>query len=140
MADKAADRQTVQLADGPEYRVLANLFGVLLGCSGLLVGTMVHERSLDYWQSDLVPIMILLIPGRGLFKSSIDLLRESMVYAEKKQMVNSFLSRQAEVLSPEPEAMPKLAAKPHYSEEEVLEAVGKRIEQQREEAARKSKF
>jgi hypothetical protein len=111
--------------------VLANLFGVMLGLAGLLAGTMLREGSVDYWQHDLVPLLILLITGRGLLKSSMDLLRESMVYADKKQMVDAFLSKQAEVLTPEPGEMARLATKSHYSEEEVVEAVSKRIEQQR---------
>lgn len=140
MPDKTSDRTAVELSNGPEYRVLANFFGVLLACSGLLVGTMVHERSLDYWQSDLVPLLILLITGRGLLKSSMDLMRDSMVYGEKKQVLEAFLAKQSEVLTPEPGEMPKLAAKPHYSEEEVLEAVSKRIEQQRDKAVKTNKF
>ena len=36
--------------------------------------------------------------------------------------------------------LPKLAAKPKYSEEEVLEAVSKRIEQKRDEAVKKNKL
>ena len=36
--------------------------------------------------------------------------------------------------------LPRIAAAPKYSEEEVLEAVSKRIEQQREEGLRKNKI
>lgn len=141
MSDQNSDRETVELSDGPEYRVLGNLFGVLLGCTGLLAGTMVRERSFDYWQSDLVPLLILLFTCRGLIKSSMDLMREDMIYLEKKKQIDRFLAKQSEVLSPEMGGeMPKLAATSHYTEEEVLEAVSKRIEQQREEAVRKSKF
>lgn len=138
MPDQTSDRTTVELSNGPEYSVLANLFGVLLACAGLLAGTMMHERSLDYWQEDLVPLLILLITGRGLLKSSMELMRESMVYTEKKRAVDSFLAKQTEILSPELGEIPKLAAKPHYSEEEVLEAVSKRIEQQRSKSAKES--
>jgi len=136
MPDQAQKQSSVELSNGPEYRVLANLFGVLLGCAGLLAGTMVHERSLDYWQHDLVPILILLITGRGLLKSSMDLMREDMVYLEKKKAVDSFLAKQSEVLNPELGEMPKLAAKANYTEAEVLEAVSKRIEEQRSKAAK----
>lgn len=131
MSDELNNNTLTQVSNGPEYRVLANLFGLLLGLSGLLAGTMVREGSVDYWQHDLMPLLILLITGRGLLKSSMDLLRDSMMYAEKKQMVDAFLSKQAEVLTPEPGEMARLSSKPHYSEEEVVEAVSKRIEQQR---------
>lgn len=140
MSDATNNRSEDGLSNGPEYRVLANLFGVLLGCAGLLAGTMVRERSFDYWQSDLVPLLILLFTCRGLLKSSMDLMRENMIYLEKKKQIDRFLAKQSEILSPEAGGeMPKLAAKPHYTEEEVLEAVSKRIEQQREEALRKNK-
>jgi hypothetical protein len=131
VSDESNNNAIANVSDGPEYRVLANLFGVMLGLAGLLAGTMLREGSVDYWQHDLVPLLILLITGRGLLKSSMDLLRESMVYADKKQMVDAFLSKQAEVLTPEPGEMARLATKSHYSEEEVVEAVSKRIEQQR---------
>jgi len=130
MPDKTSDRTEVELSNGPEYRVLANLFGLLLGFSGLLAGTMLREGSVDYWQHDLVPLLILLVTGRGLLKSSMDLLRESMIYAEKKHMVDAFLKKQAEVLTPEPGEMARLASKPHYNEDEVVEEVSKRIERQ----------
>lgn len=131
MSDESNNSTLTQVSDGPEYRVLANLFGLLLGLSGLLAGTMLREGSVDYWQHDLVPLLILLVTGRGLLKSSMDLLRESMIYAEKKHIVDAFLKKQAEVLTPEPGEMARLTTKPQYSEEEVLEAVSKRIEQQR---------
>jgi hypothetical protein len=118
VSDESNNNAIANVSDGPEYRVLANLFGVMLGLAGLLAGTMLREGSVDYWQHDLVPLLILLITGRGLLKSSMDLLRESMVYADKKQMVDAFLSKQAEVLPPEPGEMARLATKSHYSEEE----------------------
>ena len=136
MSEESDNRSAVQLSNGPEYRVLANLFGVLIGCAGLLAGTMVHERSFDYWQSDIIPLLILLFTGRGLLKSSMDLMQDDMVYLEKKKMVDSFLAKQAEVLSPDLGEMPKLAAKTNYSEAEVLEAVSKRLEEQRSKAAK----
>ncbi len=140
MAKKTGDGEVVQLSNGPEYRILANLFGLLLAASGLLAGTMVRERSLDYWQDDLVPLLILLLAGRGVLKHGMDLMRDSMVYAEKKQVVDAFLAKQPQTVSPELGELPRLAAKSHYSEEEVLEAVGKRIEEQRGQAAKKNKF
>lgn len=136
MSDESNNRSAVQLSNGPEYRVLANLFGVLIGCAGLLAGTMVHERSFDYWQSDIIPLLILLFTGRGLLKSSMDLMQDDMVYLEKKKMVDSFLAKQTEVLSPDLGEMPKLAAKTNYSEAEVLEAVSKRLEEQRSKSVK----
>lgn len=143
MSEHVNKAETVELENGPEYRVLAHLFGILLACAGLLAGTMVKERSLDYWTEDIVPLLILMLSGHGLLKGSIELARDAMVYAEQKKTVEAFLAKQKEVLAHTGD-QPQLAAKPkakqQFSEDEVLEAVAKRIEEQKEKASRSSKF
>lgn len=144
MVDKAQGAVSLELSDGAEYKVLANLFGVLLACAGLLSGTMFRERSLDYWADDIMPLVILLFCMRGLLMSSIRLIRESVLYAEQQRTVKAFLGKQHEVLDQLPgelsSAAPKASSKQGFSEDEVLEAVSKRIEQQREKAAKSNKF
>lgn len=142
MSEDVRNAGTVEVSDGPEYRVLASLFGVLLACAGLLVGTMMRERSLDYWPEDIVPLLILMLSGRSLLKGSIELARESMAYTEQRKTVETFRAKQHEMMDVEPMELPKLAAAPKagYSEEEVLEAVAKRIEEQKEKALRNNKF
>lgn len=130
-------------SEDAEFRFLGNLFGLLMACAGLLAGTMVRERSFDYWLEDIVPLLLLLITLRGLIKSAMELAKDSIYYEEQKKQVAAALAKQQEMMAAmgEPDMeLPKLAAKTKYSEEEVLEAVSKRIEQQREEAVKKNKL
>jgi hypothetical protein len=138
---------TVKSGDGytedAEFRFIGNLFGALMACAGLLAGTMVRE-GLDYWLEDIVPLLLLVITMRGLIKSAMELAKDSIFYEEQKKQVLEALAKQEERAAAMAEAadseLPRIAAKPKYSEEEVLEAVSKRIEQQREEGLRKNKI
>lgn len=141
MADEQAQTDSpVELSDGAEYKVLANIFGIMLASAGLLAGTMFRERSVDYWQDDMVSLLLLLFSGRGFIKNSMQLVRDTIVYSEKKQALESFLSRQHQVFDENAgpvnaDALP--AQRKQYSEEEVLEAVGKRIQEQKDKAVKK---
>jgi len=129
--------------EGAEFRFIGNLFGALMACAGLLAGTMVRE-GLDYWLEDIVPLLLLVFTLRGLVKSALELAKDSIFYEEQKKQVLEALAKQEERAAALAEAadleLPQIAAKPKYSEEEVLEAVSKRIEQQREEGLRKNKL
>jgi len=129
--------------EGAEFRFLGNLFGALMACAGLLAGTMVHERSLDYWLEDIVPLLLLMFTLRGVIKSAMELAKDSIFYEEQKKQVLEAMAKQeamAAAMAGAESEMPKLASKPKYSEAEVLEAVSKRIEQQREEGLKKNKI
>ena len=118
-----------QVPDGPEFRLLGNLFGVMIALAGLLAGTMMRERSFDYWLEDIVPLMILAITLRGLLLNAISLFQSSMAYDEKMEMLNKVMAQQsAQSVVPDME-LPLLTKKREYSEEEVLEAVSKRIQE-----------
>jgi len=118
-----------QVTDGPEFRLLGNLFGVMIALAGLLAGTMMRERSFDYWLEDIVPLMILAITLRGLLLNAISLFQSSMAYDEKMEMLNKVMAQQsAQSVVPDME-LPLLTKKREYSEEEVLEAVSKRIQE-----------
>ncbi len=142
MAEKAEKMQE-GYSEGAEFRFLGNLFGLLMAAAGLLAGTMVREGSFDYWLEDIVPLLLLGMTLRGLIKSAMELAKDSIYYEEKKKQVAEALMRQQELMAAMAESegeLPKIAAKPKYSEEEVLEAVSKRIEQQRDEAVKKNKL
>jgi hypothetical protein len=129
--------------EGAEFRFLGNLFGALMACAGLLAGTMVHERSLDYWLEDIVPLLLLVFTLRGVIKSAMELAKDSIFYEEQKKQVLEAMAKQeamAAAMAGAESELPKLASKPKYSEAEVLEAVSKRIEQQREEGLKKNKI
>jgi hypothetical protein len=129
--------------EGAEFRFLGNFFGTLMACAGLLAGTMVQERSLDYWLEDIVPLLLLVFTLRGVIKSAMELARDSIFYEEQKKQVLEAMAKQeamAASMAGADAELPKLTTKTKYSEAEVLEAVSKRIEQQREEGLKKNKI
>ena len=139
MPEKSGEGYT----EGAEFRFLGNFFGTLMACAGLLAGTMVQERSLDYWLEDIVPLLLLVVTLRGVIKSAMELAKDSIFYEEQKKQVLEALAKQEEMAAVRAgveKDLPKIASKPKYSEEEVLEAVSKRIEQQREEGLKKNKI
>lgn len=142
MAEKAV-KSGEGYTEGAEFRFLGNLFGALMAFAGLLAGTMIRE-GLDYWTQDIVPLLLLVITVRGLIKNGLDLAKDSIFYEEQKKQVIEALVKQEEMAAAmaaeSDQELPRIAAAPKYSEEEVLEAVSKRIEQQREEGLRKNKI
>ncbi|MDD2500883.1 MAG: hypothetical protein PHN92_08700 [Geobacter sp.] len=139
MPEKSGEGYT----EGAEFRFLGNLFGALMACAGLLAGTMMHERSLDYWLEDIVPLLLLAFTLRGVIKSAMELARDSIFYEEQKKQVLEAMAKQeamAAAMAGAESELPKLASKQKYTEAEVLEAVSKRIEQQREEGLKKNKI
>lgn len=139
MPEKSGEGYT----EGAEFRFLGNFFGALMACAGLLAGTMVHERSLDYWLEDIVPLLLLLFTLRGVIKSAMELAKDSIFYEEQKKQVLEAMAKQESMtaaMAGTDVELPKIAAKPKYTEAEVLEAVSKRIEQQREEGLKKNKI
>lgn len=139
MPEKSGEGYT----EGAEFRFLGNFFGALMACAGLLAGTMVQERSLDYWLEDIVPLLLLVFTLRGVIKSAMELAKDSIFYEEQKKQVLEAMAKQeamAAAMAGVESELPKLTAKTKYSEAEVLEAVSKRIEQQREEGLKKNKI
>jgi ABC-type nickel/cobalt efflux system permease component RcnA len=128
MASETAEKITV--SDGPEFRMMGNLFGIIIALGGLLVGTMFKERSFDYWMDDLVPLIILFFSSYRFYRNAIDLAREAAIYTQHKEQVFAAMARAATHVNDEME-LPKLAAKPQFSEEEVLDAVTRRIQENR---------
>lgn len=128
-----AKTKTVRVADGPEYRFLGSLFGALIASAGIFAGTMVRERSFDYWLEDIVPLLLFAFFVRGLFTSSIQLAQTTIVYNEKMEMLRKVMEQGEQVADSELE-LPLLPQKPKYSDEEVLAAVSKRIQDKRTEA------
>lgn len=129
---KGQDTGMQQVADGPEFRLLGNLFGALIASAGLLAGTMMRERSFDYWLEDIVPLMILALTLRGFFLNAVSLIQSGMIYDEKMEMLNKVLAQQpAQAAVPDME-LPLLTKKREYTEEEVLEAVSKKLHEKRQ--------
>lgn len=142
MAEKIA-KSGEGYTEGAEFRFLGNLFGALMASAGLLAGTMMHEGSTDYWLDDIVPLLLLAFTLRGLIKSALELAKDSIFYEEQKKQVLEAMAKQEEMAASMAETgqeLPRITTKHKYSEEEVLEAVSKRIEQNREEGLKKNKI
>lgn len=134
MASEAAEKITV--ADGPEFRMIGNLFWIIMSLGGLMVGTMFRERSIDYWMDDIVPLLILVFSSYRFYRNAIDLARDAEIYTQRKEQVFAAMARAASRVDDEME-IPKLAAKPQFSEDEVLDAVARRIQENRAGAEKK---
>lgn len=143
MAKKKQDTQMVE--DGPEFSFLGNLFGMLIASAGLLAGTMMRERSFDYWLEDIVPLLLFVITFRGVLVSSISLARISIVHDEKMDLLIQEMAKK-NIMDAQAGALPDMEIplltkkKQDYSEEEVLEAVSRRLQEKKEESMRKNKF
>lgn len=137
MASKAA--KTVKIPEDIEYRVIGNLFGILIASAGILGGTMVNQRSFDYWTDDLVPIIVVLFLGFRLFRNLISTMT---LYKEPENIATH---RQAEAARVYNEAtatgsgVPRIGAN-KYTPEQVVEEVAKRIEAQKDAALKKNKM
>lgn len=142
---KEQDQAGVQMvSDGPEFRFIGHLLGALIASAGLLAGTMMRERSFDYWLEDIVPLALLAITLRGVLLNAVELAKLTIIHNENLEMLREAEARQQAYLSKAAQIETELAhmpAKKHgYSEEEVLEAVSKRLQEKKDEAMKHNKF
>ncbi|RII28226.1 MAG: hypothetical protein CXR30_13530 [Geobacter sp.] len=139
MANHTAINRTVEVKvlQEIEFKVIGNAFGLMIAAGGLLAGTMVTHRSVEYWQEDVVPLALVVIMAVRLIRSFIATMSayevapnrtHQNVHRENVQSDNAFV---AQLAAPAPKS---------YSAEEVMDAVAKRIEAQKEEALKKNKF
>jgi hypothetical protein len=128
-----AESTVIKVPDDIEYRVIANAFGFLIACGGLLVGTMVSERSLDYWLEDIVPLSFAIIMGIRLFRSFVTTMTVYQGTAPKNSHIVS-----KENIQREHAIVAQLPHTSSYTPEQVVDEVVRRIEAQKAEAAKKS--
>ena len=144
MAKGQAQADVQMVSDGPEFRFIGHLLGTLIASAGLLAGTMMQERSFDYWLEDIVPLVLLAITLRGLLLNAVELAKISIIHGEKMDMLLQSMAREQVLASQQPtldvEELAHLPTKKHhYSEEEVLEAVSKRLQEKKDDAMRQNK-
>lgn len=126
---------TVKIPDDIEFRVIGNSFGLLIASAGLLAGDMVRNRSFDYWFADIVPLLIVFLM---LFRLYRNFLTTMMAYHDAPDHPQSPLGTATPVRN-EPVIVGRIAAKPAFSPEQVVEQVAKRIEAQKAETLKKNK-
>lgn len=114
-----------------EFRVIGNAFGLLIASAGLLAGTMVRERSFDYWLEDIVPLLIVAWLGFSFFRN---LLSTMTAYSDTPQRPL------ATAISPEQVIVGRIPARTGPTPDQVVEEVAKRIDAKKAEAEKRNKF
>lgn len=118
-----------------EYKVIGNAFGVLIAAGGLLAGSMASQRSLEYWQEDIVLIGLLSIMSFKTMRSFVTVMTAYQVVPSHPHP-----APHREHVQPDQAFVAQIAAPPKYSAEQVLDQVAKRIENQKAEAMKKNKM
>jgi hypothetical protein len=125
--------KTLKIPDDIEYRVIGNAFGLLIAFAGLLGGTMLNQRSFEYWMDDLVPLIFSAYMAFRLFRNFIATMT---LYQDATPLRRPAPQR----VQADQAAFARLPAAPSYSAEQVVEEVAKRIEAQKAEAQKKNKM
>lgn len=130
-----AKTSAIKISDDIEFRVIANMFGLLIASAGLLAGDMVNHRSFDYWIADIVPLLLVILM---LFRLYRNFLSTMMAYHDVPvQPQNPETS--ATTVKSEQVVAGQITAKPAFSPEKVVEEVAKRIEAQKAETLKRNK-
>lgn len=119
-----------------EFRVIGNAFGLLIASAGLLAGTMVRERSIDYWMEDIVPLAIVAWLGFRLFRNFLSTMT---AYSDSPPLRPRTVTA-ARTIKPEQVVMGQIPARTVPSPDQVVEEVAKRIDAKRADAEKKNKF
>lgn len=125
--------KTLKIPNDIEYRVIGNAFGLLISLAGLLGGTMLNQRSFEYWMDDLVPLVFSAYMAFRLFRNFVATMT---LYQDAAPRRHSPAQR----IQPDQVAYAQLPAVPGYTAEQVVEEVAKRIEAQKAEALKKNKM
>lgn len=125
--------KTLKIPDDIEYRVIGNAFGLLIASAGLVGGTMLNQRSFEYWTDDLVPLLFSVYMAYRLFRNFMSTLT---LYQDAPPHRRPAPQRvQADQV-----AYAQLPPVPKYTAEQVVEEVAKRIEAQKNDAMKKNKM
>lgn len=124
---------TIKIPDDIEFRVIGNSFGLLIACAGLLGGTMMSQRSFEYWLDDLVPLLFACFMAFRLFRNFLSTLT---LYQDAPPLRHNAPQQ----VMPDRESMAQLPHIPNYSPEQVVEEVARRIEAKKAEAQKRNKM
>jgi len=128
-----ASVKTLKIPEDIEYRVIGNAFGLLISLAGLLGGTMLNQRSFEYWMDDLVPLLFSAYMIFRLFRNFIATLTLYQDAPPRRRPPAQRVQADQAVFA-------QLPPVPNYSAEQVVEEVAKRIEAQKLEAQKKNKM
>lgn len=119
-----------------EFQVIGNAFGLLIASAGLLAGTMVRQRSFDYWLEDIVPLLIVAWLGFSLFRnllSTWNAYRDTPPPRPRKRSATT-------TVNPEQVIVGQIPSRTVPTAEQVVEEVAKRIDAKKADTERKNKF
>lgn len=127
--------QTVvtKIPEDIEYRVIGNAIGLLIASAGLVGGTMVNQRSVDYWMEDMVPLVFALYMAFRLYRNFLSTI---LLYQDAQPRRRTAVQK----IQPDQNVFAQLPPVPGYTPEQVIEEVARRIEAQKEASAKKNKF
>lgn len=126
----------LKIPDDIEFRVIGNAFGLLIASAGLLAGTMVQLRSFDYWQEDIVPLLLVAWLVFRLFRNMLSTWTAYRDVPPPRPRKHS----NATSISPEQVIMGQIPARTVPTPEQVVEEVAKRLDAKKAEAERRNKF
>jgi hypothetical protein len=132
----AAKTVGIKIPSDIEFRVIGNAFGLLIASAGLLGGAMISQRSFEYWLDDFVPLMFVVWMSFRLYRNFLS----TMTAYPDIPVPKIGEGYSATPINSEPVIAGRIAAKSTPSADQVLEQVAKRIEEQKEAAAKKNKF
>jgi hypothetical protein len=132
----AAKTVDIKIPSDIEFRVIGNAFGLLIASAGLLGGAMISQRSFEYWLDDFVPLMFVVWTSFRLYRNFLS----TMTAYPDITVPKPSEEFAATPVHSEPVIAGRIAAKSTPSPDQVLEQVAKRIEEQKEAAAKKNKF
>lgn len=113
-----------------EFKVIGDALGLLIASAGLLAGTMVRERSFDYWLVDIVPLVIVAWLGFRLYRN---LLSTLTAYRDYQPQVRTHSD--ATVIKQDQTIMRQIP-----SPDKVVEEVARRIDAKKAAAEKKNNF
>ena len=126
----AAKTAVTKISSDIEFKVIGNAFGLLIASAGLLGGAMVNQRSFEYWFDDLVPILFAAYMAFRLFRNFISTMLLYQDAAPRRPV--------AQRVKMDQPAFAQLPQVPGYTAEQVVEEVTRRIDAQREAAAKRN--
>lgn len=127
----------IKIPSDIEYRVIGNAFGLMFASAGLLAGTMVQQRSFEYWREDVVALLLVAWLGFRLFRN---LLSTIMLYKDHPPLRPRKPLPGASPVMPEQVIAGHIPAVTLPSAEQVVEEVARRIEAKRMKAEQSNKF
>jgi hypothetical protein len=126
----------IKIPSDIEFRVIGNFFGLLIASAGLLAGTMVNQRSFDYWLDDIVPLAFVAWMCFRLYRNFLS----TMAAYPDVDLPDLSKGSSATQVNSEPVVAGRIAAKTVPTADQVLDEVAKRIEAKKKAATENNKF